>query len=242
MIPTPHIEAKKSDISNIVIMAGDPLRAKSFVVNKLVDYKLVSEVRNMFIYTGFTENGTKITVMGHGMGLSSIGIYAYELYKFYDVDYIIRFGSAGSYFEDIKIYDLVLAKSAYSSSNFGDAYDFKGKNIIDSDDFLYKQAKKSLQDLKLDYHDGTVNSSQWFYSEIKIDKIEEMQKKNILVVEMEAYALYAIAKSLNKKALTILTCSDNLITNEAIESSKREKNFLKMFNLLENLVDKLNGK
>ena len=236
---TPHISANKEDIAKIVVMPGDPLRAKLFAETYMEDIKLVNEVRGMLAYTG-TINGKKVTVMGHGMGLDSIGIYSYELYKFYDVDTIIRFGSAGTYNKDIDIFDLIIAEKAWTKSNFGIAYGYE-EDTLEASSELVELAEEVAKELITDRKviKTTVNSSMWFYSSVDMETPEEMVSKGIDVVEMEAYALYAIAKTLNKKALTILTVSDSLVEEKSLDAEERQTRFADMFKIVQKMAEKL---
>jgi purine-nucleoside phosphorylase len=156
---TPHISAEKNQIAKLVVMAGDPLRAKLFADEYLDSYELVSDVRGMYVFTGYTL-GKKVTVMGHGMGLDSIGIYAYELYDYYDVDTIIRFGSAGSYSKDIGILDFIIAKEAFTESNFGIAYGYY-EDTISANSELVELAERIARDVIVDRPVivGKINSS-----------------------------------------------------------------------------------
>ena len=236
---TPHISANKEDIAKIVVMPGDPLRAKLFAETYMEDIKLVNEVRGMLAYTG-TINGKKVTVMGHGMGLDSIGIYAYELYEFYDVDTIIRFGSAGTYNKDIDLFDLIIAEKAWTKSNFGLAYGFD-TDTLEATPELVKLAEEVAKELITDKKiiKTTVNSSMWFYSSVEMETPEEMVEKGIDVVEMEAYSLYAIAKTLNKNALTILTVSDSLVEEKSLDAEERQTRFADMFKVVQRMAEKL---
>lgn len=223
---TPHINAKKNEIAKIVIMPGDPLRAK-FIAEKFLDNaKLVNTVRNMFMYTG-TYKGKEVTVAGSGMGQPSIGIYSYELFKFYDVEKIIRVGSAGSYKKDLGLYEIVLADSSYSDSTvYGEFVLGKKTNVQypskKLNDELIESAKK--QNIKINI--ARVHSSDTFYNNRTIEEILKTTGSDC--VEMESYALFTNAKSLNKEAAALVTISDNLITKEETSSDEREKKFVKM--------------
>ncbi len=236
---TPHIEANKKDIAKIVLMPGDPLRAKLFAETYLKNYKQINSVRGMLGFTGTYKN-KEITVMGHGMGLDSIGIYSYELYTEYNVETIIRFGSCGSYNEDINIFDIIIADKAYTKSNYGEGFGFY-KDTIGATPSLIKIANKVAKDYKTEkkVFNTTVNSSMWFYKTDNIDVPKEFVKKGIDVVEMEAFALYSIAKSLNKNALTLLTVSDHLVKNEFTSSEERRTGFKDMFNILLKITEEL---
>lgn len=227
---TAHIEAKKEDIAKNVIMPGDPLRAKYIAENFLEDVKLVNSVRNMLAYTGTYKN-TKITIFGSGMGMPSMGIYSYELFKFYDVENIIRVGSAGSYVKHLDIYDLVLTKAAYSESSFA-----KTQNG-DKSNFNYPSTELNLRitytaqrlGLKLNYEN--IHSSDVFYRDTKENYIEDLKKYECSCVEMESFALFHNAKVLNKNAACILTISDSFISKKELSAEKRQTSFNDMIKL-----------
>ena len=223
---TPHINAKKEDIAKTVLMPGDPLRAK-FIAEKFLDnVKLVNTVRNMFMFTG-EYKGKKVTIAGSGMGQPSIGIYSYELFKFYDVYNIIRIGSAGSYKKDLGLYEVVLANDSYSDSKTD------GQLVLDVDthiqtpsEHLNEKLKESAKKLNIPLHIGRIHSSDVFYNSRPLE--ETIQTTQADCVEMESYALFTNAKKLNKNAACLVTISDNLITHEETSSEEREKTFLKM--------------
>lgn len=226
---TPHITAQKDEIAKIVLMPGDPLRAKFIAETYLQDYKLVNTVRNMFIYTG-TYKGKKISIAGSGMGCPSIGIYSFELFKFYDVEKIIRIGSTGSYKKDLKNYDLVLAKSVYSDSS---AYKYnmlrKKSRLAFPSKELNEQIKKIAKSKKIKLNLGRVHSSDIFYSQIPLE--ERISTSKAISVEMESYALFVNAEFLNKQAACLLTVSDNLITHEVTSALERQNSFTKMMEI-----------
>ncbi|BDV03309.1 MAG: purine nucleoside phosphorylase DeoD-type [Candidatus Hepatoplasma scabrum] len=234
---TAHNEAKKEDIAKIVLMAGDPLRAKKFAKKYLQKVKLVNSIRGMLAFTGYI-NEKRVTVMGHGMGMESIGIYAYELYKFYDVDIIIRFGSCGSYLKDLNLFDLVIAEEAYTESNYGLGFKNYNEDTIKASSELVEKFTKAAKDLNLNdkVKIGKIHSSMWFYTEGYSKSIKDYSDQKIIAVEMESYALYLIAKILNKKALTILTVSDNLVTKKETTAMERQEGFIDMFNLLKKFI------
>lgn len=224
---TVHNEAKKEDIAKTVLMPGDPMRAKMIAEKYLDDYKLVNSVRGMYVYTGFYK-GKRITVMASGMGIPSIGIYSYELYKFYDVDNIIRVGSCGTYIKDLNLYDVVVAYDAYSESTY--AKDFGDNNsIMKCSDKLYSSFKDMANKNNIKVTSVRAHSSDSFYADINIDDL--VNNKGCSVVEMETFGLYFNAKYLNKKALTICTVSDNLITKEKATTEERQNSFTKMIEL-----------
>ncbi len=237
---TPHISANKEDIAKIVVMPGDPLRAKLFAETHMENFRQINNVRGMLGFTG-TINGKEVTVMGHGMGLDSIGIYAFELYDQYEVDTIIRFGSCGSYNNDVNIWDVIIADKAYTKSNYGEGFGFAGQDTIEATPELIELAKEVSKDMetKGQVLNTTVNSSMWFYKTHNVDVPEEFVAKGVDVVEMEAYALYAIASSLGKKALTILTVSDHVAKHEFTSAEERQTGFTDMFNILKGMIERL---
>lgn len=226
---TPHIEAKKSDIAKTVLMPGDPLRAKYIADNFLKDSRLVNSVRNVFAYTGLYK-GKEVTVMASGMGMPSIGIYSYELYKFYDVDNIIRIGSAGSYSKDIKLYDVLLVEDCYSESSFAKTQNGEVRDILSSNTDLNNIIIQTSEQLNKKIIVGRIHSSDVFY---KInDNYEELYKKyGCLACEMESFALFHNANCCNKRATCLLTISDNLVTQEATTSEQRQTSFNEMIEL-----------
>ena len=235
---TPHNEAKKGDIARTVIMPGDPLRAKYIAEKFLENYRLVNDVRNMFAYTGYYK-GTRVTVMASGMGFPSIGIYSYELFKFYDVDNIIRVGSCGAYDAGLRIYDLILVDNSYSDSNFALLQsDYETHNIMGSK-FLNEIIKSKAEDLNCHLNVGTVYSSEVFYSENPKFSYERLnQEYGCLAVEMESFALFNNAQILGKNAACILTVSDSLVTKQETTSDERERSFDEMIRLsLESVVE-----
>ncbi len=225
---TPHINALEMDIAKTVIMPGDPLRAKYIAETYLTDYKLVSSVRNMYAYTGFYKN-KRVTVMGSGMGIPSMGIYSYELYKFYNVENIIRVGTAGAYTADLNLYDILLVKSSYSKSSYAKVQANIDDHILYSNESLNEKIRKTALDMQIDLKECQVCSSEAFYNET--EKPEEMLANNCLACEMESFALFENARYLNKKAACLLTISDNIVTKEATSSQEREKNLNKMIEL-----------
>ena len=171
---TPHNEARKEDIAKVVLMPGDPLRAKYIAEHYLDNYKLVNSVRNTFAYTGF-YHGKKVTVMASGMGMPSMGIYSYELFKYYDVDEIIRIGSAGAYTDKLNLYDLVLVDGAYSESTYAKEQNGESKNILYSNKELNNHIKDVALKLNLNLHYNTIHSSDVFYKEN--DNYQELYDK-----------------------------------------------------------------
>ena len=218
---TPHIEAKLGEIAKTVLMPGDPLRAKYIAETYLEDVKLVNKVRNILAYTG-KYKGKEVTVMASGMGMPSIGIYSYELYKFYNVENIIRIGSAGAYTDKLNLYDLVLTSEAYSLSSFAKTQGYESE-FIKADKSLNEVIKESALSLNKKVNEGVIHSSDVFYGNVDINDLYE--NKGCLCVEMESFALFYNALKLNKKAACILTISDNLITHEETTSEERQTAF-----------------
>jgi len=223
---TPHNNAKLEDIAKTVIMPGDPLRSKFIAENFLENPKLVNNVRGIQGYTG-TYNGKKVTVMASGMGNPTMGIYSYELFKFYNVDKIIRIGSIGAMNEDIKLKQLIITEKTYTNTNYNNFYiTNKGEGYISGSDNLIKKAVEIADNLKINYHLGNTLCSDTFYTDE--DEIAKAKANNLLGVEMESAALYLNAQRLNKEALTICTVSNNLITGEETTSEERQNAFTDM--------------
>lgn len=221
-MPTPHNDAHKGDIAKVVLMPGDPLRAKYVADKFLHDARLFSDVRNMLGYTG-TYDGVPVSVMGSGMGIPSICIYSYELYTHYDVDAIIRVGSAGGLAPQLKLRDVVLAQAACTNSNIVAQYGVPGTMAPICDFGLLQQAVESARQHGFSYHVGNVLSSDVFYG--VEDTYELWTKMGVLAVEMEAAGLYLNAAKTHKKALTICTISDFPCTGEGLPASDRQTTF-----------------
>ncbi|MDD3821564.1 MAG: purine-nucleoside phosphorylase [Bacilli bacterium] len=218
---TPHIEAKKGEIAEIVLMPGDPLRAKFIADNYLDNPVIFNTVRNMLGYTGYYQ-GTRVSVMGSGMGMPSIGIYAYELYKFYDVKIIIRIGSCGAYHPALNLYDLILVDQSYSESTF--AYELSNypEKVTKASLNLNNKIEESAKKLDINITRGNIMSSDVFYTDLKPGEIVPPQY-NYLAVEMEAFALFHIANVLNKEAACLLSVVDIIATGEKISALERER-------------------
>ncbi|ATZ18366.1 purine-nucleoside phosphorylase [Mesoplasma melaleucae] len=222
---SPHISAKKEDIAKTVLMPGDPLRAKKIAETYLENVKLVNEVRNMLMYTG-TYKGVKVTIAGSGMGCPSIGIYSYEFFNFYDVQNIIRIGSAGSYKKEIKVYDVYNVKEAYSDSNYAKIAANIDDKVIKAGEKLYSLIQKVAEEHKIKTLTGRAHSSDVFYRHG--DVMEFVKENNLDVVEMESVALFANAIKAKKQAACLLTVSDNLVTKEVTTAEERQNNFMQM--------------
>lgn len=223
---TPHIEAKKEEIAKIVLMPGDPMRAKFIAEAYLENYTLVNQVRGIYAYTGFYK-GKRITVMASGMGMPSMGIYSYELYKFYDVDTIIRIGSAGSYTKELNLFDVLLVQKAYSESSYAKVQNGCMEECLTSSIPLNKTIEETAKEIGQKLYIGTVHSSDVFYKEK--NAYELLQKKyGCMAVEMESFALFHNANLLGKEATCLLTISDSFVTKEETTSKERETAFTSM--------------
>ena len=221
--PTPHIAAQPGDFAKTVLMPGDPLRAKYVAETFLEDPVLVNNVRGVNGFTG-TYHGKRVSVMASGMGMPSIGIYSYELFKFYDVDNIIRIGTAGALTADLKIRDVVFGMGACTNSNFAAQYQLPGAFAPIASFKLLQKAVSVVDELgNIGYTVGNLLSSDTFYSDSNLDV--NWQKMGVLAVEMEAAALYMNAARTGKNALAICTISDSIVTGEATSSEERQSSF-----------------
>jgi len=224
---TPHIEAKIGEIAKTVLMPGDPLRAKYVAEKYLTDVKLVNTVRNIFAYTG-KYKGEYVTIMASGMGMPSIGIYSHELYNFYNVENIIRIGSAGAYSKDINLYDVVLTTEAYSKSSFAKVQGYES-DVISASETINNKIKEVALKTNKKIIEGRIHSSDVFYSNVDISDL--YNNKKCLCVEMESFALFYNALKLNKNAACLLTISDNLETKEETTALERQNSFNEMIEL-----------
>ena len=226
---TAHNEAKIEDIAKTVIMPGDPLRSKFIAENFLEDVRLVNNVRGIQGYTGLYK-GVPVTVMASGMGNATMGIYSYELFKFYNVDNIIRVGSIGAMNKDIRIKELILTDKCFTNTNYNNFYiNNGGEGYINGSSKLLNLAQELAVNNGMRYHIGKVLCSDTFYTDE--DEVSKAQKNNLLGVEMESAALYLNAQRLNKNALCICTVSNNLITGEETSSEERQLAFTDMMKL-----------
>lgn len=223
--PTLHNAAKLGDFAPTVLMPGDPLRAKFIAETYLENAVLVNNVRGIQGYTGYYQ-GKRVSVMGSGMGIPSIGIYSYELYHAYGVENIIRIGSAGVIDPSLKVRDLVIAMSAYSNSSYGEQFGFKGVMAPSADYGLLRAAADEAEKRKLRTKVGPVFSTDIFYS--ADSPLEKLQKLSVLAVEMETYGLYLNAAAAGKKALTLLQISDNPFTGESLTPQEVRETFTQM--------------
>ncbi len=224
--PTPHINAKPGDFGRTVLMPGDPLRAKFIAENFLTNPVLVNNVRGVQGYTG-EYKGVKVSVMASGMGMPSIGIYSYELFNFFDVDNIIRVGSAGGMQENVHVRDLVIGMGASTNSCYGAQFGLPGSFSAIASYPLMAAAIESAKENGANYHVGNILSSDTFYSD-DAEASAKWRKLGVMAVEMEAAALYMNAARAGKNALAILTISDHLLTGEATTAEERQNSFTQM--------------
>jgi len=227
---TPHNSAVKGDVAKTVLMPGDPLRAKFIAEKYLENLVLFNNVRGMLGYTG-EYRGKTVSIMGSGMGIPSIGIYSYELFTEYDVDNIIRIGSAGGYAEKLKLYDVVLVLDAYSESSYARYQGGFEGDVIESSPALVEKLRKSAAELGVPLIEGRAHSSDIFYRSLKSEPpywVKIRDEKGCLAVEMEAFGLYHNANITGKSAACLLTISDVLYAMEATTAKEREKSFTAM--------------
>ncbi len=228
-IPTAHNNAKKGDFAKTVLMPGDPLRAKYIAETYLEHPEQVNAVRNMFGYTG-TYHGKEISVMGAGMGMPSIGIYSYELFNFYDVDNIIRIGSAGALQDHVRLMDVVIGMGACTDSNYAYQYGLPGTFAPIADYELMSRAIETAKKQGTSVAVGNVLSSDVFYNQCE-NANDLWRSMGVLAVEMEAAALYMNAAKAKKKALCMLTISYHIYTGEALSAEDRQIGFGKMMEI-----------
>ena len=229
---TPHIESKLEDIAEVVLMPGDPLRAKYIAENFLTDYKLINTVRNMFGYTGYYK-GKRVTVFASGMGVPSIGIYSYELYKFYHVEKIIRIGTSGSFHKDVKLLDVVLSTGAYCKSYFDQLLDNQDINYVEASHSLNDKIKKVADDAHIPLKIGKTITSDVFdlYTDSEDVFRTNFPGDDYLAVEMEAFGLFYIAKKLGREASCLMTVVDSFYDKRSLSSDERETSLNQMIEL-----------
>lgn len=229
---TPHNQAEYGEIAKTVLMPGDPLRAKFIAETFLENPVQFNSVRNIFGYTG-TYNGKKLSVMASGMGIPSIGIYSHELFTQYGVECIIRIGSAGSYYKDLKIYDVVLATGAYSDSSYAIVQSDDHEKIQYPSEELNNNIMEAASKLGIELHPGLVHSSDAFYSEAGAAQkyIDLSIEAGCVCAEMESFGLFHNAKVLGKKAACLLTISDNLVTKEETTHEERRIALINMIKI-----------
>ncbi len=232
-MPTPHIAAQKGEIAKTVLMPGDPLRAKFIAENFLDNVKCYNTVRNMLGFTG-TYKGKEISVQGSGMGIPSIGIYSYELFSQYDVENIIRIGTAGGIADKVELRDIVIAVGACTNSSFASQYNLPGTYAPVASYELVEKAVAQAKALDAKYWVGNILSSDTFYDD-DAEFLSRWVKMGILAVEMEAAGLYMNAARLEKNALAIMTISDCPLRGESTTSQEREQTFTKMMEIALNI-------
>ena len=230
---TPHNEANLGDIAKTVIMPGDPLRAKYIAENFLDEYKLVNSVRGIFAFTG-KYKGKNLTIMASGMGMPSMGIYCYELYKFYGVENIIRIGSCGSYKPDLKLFDIVLAKNTFSESNFALTLNNENCHIVSSNNYLNSIIIDSAKENNISLHIGNTVCTDCF--DVYMTDVNQFLKRvpndfNPLSAEMEAFALFYVSKILNKKASCLMSVVDSKYIKEVATPEERQTGLNNMIKL-----------
>ena len=228
-VPTPHISAQKGEFAKTVLMPGDPLRAKFIAETFLEKARLVNNVRGLGGYTGFYQ-GKEVSVMASGMGMPSMGIYSYELFHFYEVDHIIRIGTAGAIRADLKLRDVVAGMGACTNSSFAKQYQLPGDYAPIASYRMLQTAVDTAKQQGIDLIVGNLYSSDTFYDE-REDSLLRWQKMGVLAVEMEAAALYMNAALSGKEALAICTISDCPLTGESSTSEERQSSFTQMMEI-----------
>lgn len=230
---TPHNEANLGDIAKTVIMPGDPLRAKYIADNFLTDVKLVNSVRNIYAYTGKYKDKL-VTIMASGMGMPSMGIYAYELYKFYDVENIIRIGSCGAYKPELKLFDVILAENTFSEGNFALTLNNDDCHIVSSSKFLNNIISKTAEQNNLTIFKGNTVCTDCF--DIYMTDVNQFLSRvpdefNPISAEMEAFALFYVAKLLNKNAACLMSVVDSKYITEVATAEQRQNGLNNMIKL-----------
>lgn len=230
---TPHNEANLGDIAKTVIMPGDPLRAKYIAENFLDDYKLVNTVRGMYAYTG-KYKGKEITIMASGMGMPSMGIYSYELYKFYDVENIIRIGSCGAYKPELKLFDIILAENTFSEGNFALTLNNEDCHIVSSNTELNSKIIDTAQDSNITIFTGNTVCTDCF--DVYMSDVNKFLARipngfNPISAEMEAFALFYVAKLLNKRASCLMSVVDSKYIKDIATPQERQTGLNNMIKL-----------
>ena len=228
-----HIMAPEGAIAETVLLPGDPLRAKFIAENFLEDAVCYNEVRGMYAYTG-TYKGKEVTIMASGMGMPSMGIYSYELYKFYDVENIIRIGSCGSYKPELKLFDIVLAKQVFSEGNFAYTLNNDNCHLVNSSDYLNSILEKTANGLNINICEGnTVCTDCFDVYMTDVSKFLARVPKNFNPVsaEMEAFALFYVAKMLNKNASCLMSVVDSKFIKDVATPEERQSGLNNMITL-----------
>lgn len=224
-MPTAHNQAQKGEIAKTVIMSGDPLRIKAIAEKYLENAKLVNEIRNIYAYTG-TYKGKEVTVMAHGMGIPSMGIYAYELFKFYDVEKIIRLGSCGAYIEDLNLLDIILVDKSYTESNFAYTLNNDDTKMAIASASVNKQIEKVAKNKNINIVKGNVFSTDcfdWYITDLNVFLNRLPKDLNAIAAEMESFALFYLAKMFNREAACLLTVVDSHYKKEELSAIERQK-------------------
>lgn len=232
-MPTPHNEAKLGEIAKTVIMPGDPLRAKYIAENFLEDYKLVNQVRGMYTYTG-TYQGKEITVMASGMGMPSMGIYSYELYKFYGVENIIRIGSCGGYLPELKLFDIILANQVFCEGNFALTLNNDNCHIANSNSILNEIIQETAKENQISLINGNTVCTDCFdvyMTDVNTFLTRVPEGFNPVSAEMEAFALFYVANLLNKKASCLMSVVDSKYIKEIATPEERQSGLNTMIKL-----------
>jgi len=233
---TPHNAAKKGDIAKTVLMPGDPLRAKFIAETFLTNPVQFNDVRGMLGYTG-TYKGKPVSVMGSGMGMPSIGIYSYELFTTYDVDTIIRVGSCGAFDPNIKLYEVIVVDSAYSTSTYAKNAFLYPENVLLPSPEVNNRLLQAASSLNYPVLQGRAHTSDVFYFGKEVDMLQIHKDQQVIAAEMEAFALFANARYTGKQAACLLTVSDNIATMEETTPEERQLAFTKMMEIaLESIV------
>lgn len=237
-IKSAHIACTKEDIAPIVVMPGDPLRAKYIAENFLSEAKLVSDTRNMFVYTGYYK-GVRVTVMGSGMGMPSMSIYAFELFYFFGVEKIIRVGTCGGLIEELNVPDIIVADSAYNEGNFAYSYNGDPTHLVYPSKELNETIKEIAKENNLHIYEGTIMSTEQFgfYSDNEHVLARVPKNLRIIAEEMEAFALFHIANSFDKQSACILTVVDSKFNKQFMSQEDREKSLNESITLaLESII------
>ena len=221
---TPHNEAQKEDFAKTVVMPGDPLRAKYIVENFFDDYKLVNQVRGMYAYTG-TYKGKKLSIMAHGMGMPSVGIYSYELYKFYNVENIIRIGSCGAYKPELKLFDIILSENVFSESNYALTLNNEDCHVTSSSNKLNSIIENTAKENNIDLTKGNTVCTDCF--DVYMTDVNQFLGRipdgfNPVSAEMEAFALFYNAKLLNKNASCLMSVVDSKFITDVATTEERQ--------------------
>lgn len=219
---TAHIESLKEDVAPVVLFFGDPKRSKNAADKYLHDVKQINTVRCAYGYTGYTANNKRITIMTHGMGQPSLGIYAYELIKFYDVKVIVRAGTCGAYQPELNLFDLVIASEVVTDSNWPKLHGLDNDVVLKADDDIVEIAKKEADKIGVIHHEGKIITSDVFYDQDP-NAWKEYQKQGILSVEMETFALYQLAQEHGVKALSIVSVSDSFVHHQETTHEQRSQ-------------------